>query len=123
MVFGMKTSSTLAIALVSFTTLSQEALAEFGGCFRPERPRIPEAFPTEAEVQLLASDLEAFIQDSQTYSACLVEFAKANKERLTQAEKQALRAEYDASMKSLKRAASRWNAAYSKYVERLNSRE
>lgn len=107
--------------LISLFTVSS-AHSAFGNCVKPPRPQIPESFPTETEVQLLANDVEAFIQNSQAYTACLVDYGRANKANLSKQEKQALRAEYDASLARLKRAADRWNSAYSKYLERTNGR-
>ena len=82
------------------------------GCVRPEAPRVPDgATATEDELAAAGNAVRAFIDQSQTYLACLEEKEASYGDDITASQQALINAIYNAGVAAMQAAADDYNSA------------
>ena len=96
------------------------AHAQYGQCVRPNIPELPGNLLSEADTQATSANVQVFFELSATYTKCLSDYAAANMSNMSEAEKSALKEEYENSVTRFRKTTEKWNKIYGKYLEKKN---
>ena len=111
----MKKTIRASISFLSIATLALASFAsaqEYGECSAPAIPNLPESAPSDEALQLIKSDVDAYLEATKSYSICLTEYATANLESLSYGDKANIRAELMRTQANAKTIAEQWNTIY-----------
>lgn len=112
----MSKSVSVAVIVFIFCVFAPTANAATDDCQSPNSPNLPPTITSQGQADTIGRNFDAYSKASTDYLSCLVAFANANKDSLTDAEKTALKSKYAAFASILSGHNVRWNEVYGTYL-------